>query len=153
MSIDPPDLAAALERVIANSSTTADAAESLVTRLSGLDHYSWVGIYWVEGDDLVLGPWRGPQATEHTRIPIGTGICGAAAASGRTEIVDDVSTDDRYLACFVGTKSEIVVPIVAADGTVLGEIDIDGNEVAAFGPADAELLERAAAALAARVGA
>lgn len=153
MSIDPPDLAADLEQVIATAATTAHAAESLVTRLSDLDHYNWVGIYWVEGDDLVLGPWRGPQATEHTRIPIGTGICGAAAASGRTEIVDDVSTDDRYLACFVGTKSEIVVPIVAGNGTVLGEIDVDGDDIAAFGPADAELLERAAAALAARIGA
>lgn len=152
MSTLPPDLAADLDDLVAAAATTADAADAVVARLAALPAYGWVGIYWVEGDDLVLGPWRGPQATEHTRIPIGTGICGAAAASGRTEIVDDVSTDDRYLACFVGTKSEIVVPIVAADGTVLGEIDVDGDEVAAFGAADAELLERTAAALAARIG-
>jgi GAF domain-containing protein len=107
------------------------------------DTYSWVGIYLVEGDDLVLGPWKGPEATEHVRIPIGQGICGAAAASGRTEIVDDVNADERYLACFVSTRSEIVVPI-AYEGRVVGEIDIDSDRPAAFGPADREFLERVA---------
>lgn len=110
-------------------------------------NYSWVGIYWVGGSDLVLGPWKGPEATEHTRIPIGTGVCGAAAASGRTEVVPDVSNDPRYLACFPYTKSEIVVPILA-DGTVIGEIDIDSNELNAFGPDDQRFLERVAALLA-----
>jgi len=107
------------------------------------DHYSWVGVYLVEGDDLVLGPWRGPQATEHVRIPIGEGVCGAAAASGRTEIVDDVNADPRYLACFVSTRSEIVVPI-AYQGKVVGEIDIDSDAPAAFGEADRAFLERVA---------
>jgi L-methionine (R)-S-oxide reductase len=106
-------------------------------------HYSWVGIYLVEGDELVLGPWKGPQATEHVRIPIGEGICGAAAASGRTEIVDEVADDDRYLACFVSTRSEIVVPI-AYEGRVVGEIDIDSDEPAAFGAEDRAFLERVA---------
>ena len=68
-------------------------------------HYSWVGTYWVQGRDLLLGPWKGPRATEHTRISIGTGVCGAAAASGRTKVVDDVSADPRYLACFPSTRS------------------------------------------------
>jgi L-methionine (R)-S-oxide reductase len=107
------------------------------------DHYSWVGIYLVEGDDLVLGPWKGPQATEHVRIPVGEGICGAAAASGRTEIVDDVAADERYLACFPSTRSEIVVPI-SYDGRVVGEIDIDSDRPAAFGPEDRAFLERVA---------
>jgi L-methionine (R)-S-oxide reductase len=107
------------------------------------DHYSWVGIYLVEGDDLVLGPWKGPQTTEHVRIPIGQGICGAAAASGRTEIVDDVNADDRYLACFPSTRSEIVVPIVY-EGRVVGEIDVDSDRPAAFGPDDQKFLERMA---------
>jgi len=113
-----------------------------------VEHYSWVGIYVVEGDDLVLGPWRGPQATEHVRIPVGQGVCGAAAASGETEVVDDVSADPRYLACFPSTRSEIVVPI-ARDGRVVGEIDIDSDRPAAFGEADRELLERVAGLIAA----
>jgi L-methionine (R)-S-oxide reductase len=110
-------------------------------------HYSWVGIYVVEGDDLVLGPWKGPEATEHVRIPVGQGVCGAAAASGETEIVDDVNADSRYLACFPSTRSEIVVPI-HQDGRVVGEIDIDSDQPAAFGAEDRELLERVAVLLA-----
>jgi L-methionine (R)-S-oxide reductase len=106
-------------------------------------HYSWVGIYWVEGSDLVLGAWNGPEATEHTRIPIGIGVCGAAAASGTTEVVGDVSLDPRYLACFPSTRSEIVVPIFS-DGTVIGEIDIDSSALDAFGPDDQRFLERVA---------
>jgi L-methionine (R)-S-oxide reductase len=107
------------------------------------DHYSWVGIYLVEGDELVLGPRRGPQATEHVRIPVGEGICGAAAASGKTEVIDDVGSDPRYLACFPSTRSEIVVPIVY-EGRVVGEIDIDSDRPAAFTGADREFLERVA---------
>jgi L-methionine (R)-S-oxide reductase len=114
------------------------------------DHYSWVGIYLVEGDDLVLGPWKGPQATEHVRIPIGQGICGAAAATGRTELVDDVTADERYLACFPSTRSEIVVPI-SYDGRVVGEIDIDSDRPAAFGPEDREFLERVALRISAHI--
>ena len=108
------------------------------------EDYSWVGIYLVEGDDLVLGPWKGPEATEHVRIPVGQGICGAAAESGRTEVVDDVNADPRYLACFPTTRSEIVVPI-AYEGQVVGQIDIDSDRPAAFGNDDRAFLERVAA--------
>ncbi len=108
-----------------------------------IEHYAWVGIYFVEESDLVLGPWRGPAATEHVRIPVGQGVCGAAAASGRTEIVDDVNADPRYLACFLSTRSEIVVP-VRYDDIVVAEIDIDSDEPAAFGDGDREFLEQVA---------
>jgi GAF domain-containing protein len=108
-----------------------------------IEHYSWVGVYLVEGDDLVLGPWKGPEATEHVRIPVGQGVCGAAAASGQTEVVDDVNADPRYLACFPSTRSEIVVPI-SREGRVIGEIDIDSDQPAAFGDADREFLVRVA---------
>ena len=112
-------------------------------------HYDWVGIYWVDpsGTDLVLGPWTGPEATEHVRIPVGVGICGAAAESGLTEIIPDVNADSRYLACFSTTQSEIVVPIFA-EGQVVGEIDIDGSDLAAYDGTDAIFLEEIAALLA-----
>jgi L-methionine (R)-S-oxide reductase len=113
----------------------------------GFEHYSWLGIYLVEGDDLVLGPWKGPEATEHARIPVGQGICGAAAATGETEIVDDVNADPRYLACFPSTRSEIVVPI-PHEGRVVGEIDIDSDRPAAFDEDDRAFLERVAALIA-----
>jgi L-methionine (R)-S-oxide reductase len=135
----------ALDRILNRESEADEVLRRTVDLLHDrFDAYSWVGIYLVEGDDLVLGPWKGPEATEHVRIPIGQGICGAAAASGRTEIVDDVNADERYLACFVSTRSEIVVPI-AYEGRVVGEIDIDSDVPAAFGDADREFLERVAA--------
>ena len=134
----------AVDRIVNRELDPGDVLRRTVEVLHDrFDHYSWVGIYLVEGDHLVLGPWRGPEATEHVRIPIGQGICGAAAASGVTEIVDDVNADGRYLACFVSTRSEIVVPI-AVEGRVVGEIDIDSDVPAAFGPDDRAFLERVA---------
>jgi len=132
---------------IAEAAGPEAAAQRVVDLLHDrFPSYDWVGIYWVEGSDLVLGPWTGPQPTEHTRIPIGTGVCGAAAESGRTEIVGDVSADPRYLACFASTKSEIVVPIFDG-GEVIGEIDIDGSDLDAFDSTDARFLEEIAAFL------
>ena len=121
-----------------------DVLDDVVEALhDGNEHYSWVGIYVVEGDDLVLGPWKGPEATEHVRIPVGEGICGAAAATGETEVVDDVNADPRYLACFPSTRSEIVVPI-SYEGRVVGEIDIDSDRPAAFTEDDRVFLEHVA---------
>jgi L-methionine (R)-S-oxide reductase len=132
---------------IAEAAGPEAAAQRVVDLLHDrFPSYDWVGIYWVDGSDLVLGPWTGPQATEHTRIPIGTGVCGAAAESGRTEIVGDVSADPRYLACFASTRSEIVVPIFDG-GEVIGEIDIDGSDLDAFDTTDARFLEEIAAFL------
>jgi L-methionine (R)-S-oxide reductase len=133
-----------LERIVAAETEADDVLRRVVELLHDrFEHYSWVGIYLVEGDDLVLGPWKGPQATEHVRIPIGQGICGAAAASGTTEVVDDVNADERYLACFASTRSEIVVPI-AYEGQVVGEIDVDSDRPAAFTDEDRVFLERVA---------
>jgi L-methionine (R)-S-oxide reductase len=132
----------AVDRILNRESEADEVLRKTVEMLHDrFEHYSWVGIYLVEGEELVLGPWKGPEATEHVRIPIGQGICGAAAASGRTEIVDDVNEDERYLACFPTTKSEVVVPI-AYEGRIVGEIDIDSDQLAAFGPEDRAFLER-----------
>lgn len=111
--------------------------------------YTWVGIYLMDGDELVLGPYRG-KPSPHTRIPLGRGICGAAATEKQTIIVDDVNADPRYLACSIDTKSEIVVPIMAGE-RVLGEIDIDSDRAAAFTADDRRLLERVAALIAPRL--
>jgi len=112
---------------------------------SAMPHYTWVGVYLLEGSELVLGPYRG-KPSPHTRIPLGRGICGAAATERATIVVDDVNADPRYLACSIETQSEIVVPIMR-DGIVLGEIDIDSDAKAAFGDTDRELLESVAAIL------
>ena len=111
--------------------------------------YTWVGIYLLEGDELVLGPFLG-EPSPHTRIPLGRGICGAAAREKQTIVVDDVNADSRYLACSLETQSEIVVPIMSG-ARVLGEIDIDSDRPAAFGDDDRRLLEAVAALLASRL--
>jgi len=105
-----------------------------------VDKYNWVGIYMVEGDDLVLRAWDGPEATEHVRIKIGEGICGLAAKEQFTVVVPDVSKDSRYIACFPNTKSEIVVPIFN-NGKVIGEIDIDSDLIDPFDKKDEHFLE------------
>jgi putative methionine-R-sulfoxide reductase with GAF domain len=134
----------AVERIINRGGDADDVLRQIVSVLyDRFDHYSWVGIYLVEDDELVLGPWQGPQATEHVRIPVGQGVCGAAAATGRTEVIDDVNADPRYLACFPSTRSEIVVPI-SYEGRVVAEIDIDSDTPAAFGEDDRRFLERVA---------
>jgi L-methionine (R)-S-oxide reductase len=106
--------------------------------------YNWVGFYMLESlpgqpPMLVLGPFQGAM-TPHTRIPLHQGICGAAASTGKTVVVDDVSKDPRYLACSLETKSEIVVPIFVR-GKVAGELDIDSHFPAAFKEEDRELVE------------
>jgi GAF domain-containing protein len=129
----------------------ADRAMSAVVATLGksMPDYSWVGIYLLDGNELVLGPFAG-KPSPHTRIPLGRGICGAAAAEKATIIVDDVNADPRYLACSVDTRSEIVVPILKGS-EVLGEIDVDSDRPAAFAAADQQLLEAVAALLAERL--
>lgn len=130
----------------------AAMVETVALLKARLPHYTWAGIYLLEGDELVLGPYLG-RPSPHTRIPLGRGICGAAATGRATIVVDDVHSDPRYLACSIETRSEIVVPIIAAgsNGRVLGELDIDSDRPAAFGQGDRDLLEAVAALLAPRL--
>ena len=129
-------------------SSEARSADQLMENISLLLNkkmlkYNWVGFYMLEAGAsppaLVLGRYQGAM-TVHTRIGLNEGICGAAASSGKTVVVDDVKKDPRYLACSIETKSEIVVPIFA-HGKVAGELDIDSHFLAAFGDEDRELVE------------
>ena len=91
--------------------------------------FDWVGFYMVDPEadrELVLGPYVG-EATDHTRIPFGKGICGQAADSLETFVVQDVSEEDNYLACSVEVQAEIVVPILTEEEELLGELDIDSH--------------------------
>jgi len=112
-------------------------------------HYTWTGIYLLEGDTLVLHNQVG-SPTPHERIPLGKGICGLAAREDRTVVVPDVKSDPRFLACSLATRSEIVVPI-RSDGRVRGEIDVDSDAPDAFGEDDRRLLEAVADALGRRL--
>ena len=145
--MDREGLLTAIRSAIESAPNPEGAMTQAVRLLKdGVPYYTWVGIYLLDGNELVLGPYLG-KPSPHTRIPLGRGICGAAASEKQTIVVDDVNADSRYLACSIETKSEIVVPIL--DGAdVLGEIDIDSDAPAAFGDADRRLLERVAALLA-----
>ncbi len=126
-------------------------AQDLMRKMVKLLHdrmlkYNWVGFYMLEPGAkppmLVLGAFEGAM-TPHTRIPLNQGICGAAASSGQTVVVDDVSKDPRYLACSLETKSEIVVPVFK-NGKVVGELDIDSHFPAAFTPEHQALVQHCA---------
>jgi L-methionine (R)-S-oxide reductase len=118
------------------------AAMTLVRELkSRFERFSWVGIYRMQGEALVLddAEYLG-LSPEHRRITLTEGVCGAAARERETQIVPDVCNDDRYLACSPTVKSEIVVPIFA-DGEVIGVLDIDSDEPDAFSEDDRRFLE------------
>lgn len=107
-----------------------------------IDTFDWTGFYLADPDEermLVLGPYVGEE-TDHTRIPYGTGICGQAAETLDTFVVQDVSKAGNYLACSLDVKSEIVVPIMKGDEFV-GELDIDSHTLNAITPELTNLCE------------
>jgi L-methionine (R)-S-oxide reductase len=134
---------------LAQLAREATSPQDLMSRMVKLLHqrmlkYNWVGFYMVDHQPgqpamLALGDFQGAM-TPHTRIPLHQGICGAAASTGKTVVVDDVNQDPRYLACSLETKSEIVVPVFA-HGKVVGELDIDSHFPAAFKDEDRALVE------------
>lgn len=106
-----------------------------------IDYYDWVGFYFRNGEkeELILGPYAG-EATDHTVIPFGKGICGQVAVSNKNFVVPDVTAQDNYIACSINVKSEIVVPLFV-DGKNIGQIDIDSNIIDAFSELDERFLE------------
>ncbi len=115
------------------------------------DHYDWTGFYRVVGDDLlVVGPYQGTHGC--LRIPFARGVCGAAARKRETQLVPDVELFEDHIACSSTTRSEIVVPVLRPEGSVLAVLDVDSNAPAAFDAVDQEHLEALAAMLGQRFG-
>lgn len=108
-------------------------------------NWLWTGFYLVKGQQLVLGPFQGPIAC--TRIPFGRGVCGAAWKENRTLIVPDVEAFPGHIACSSAARSEIVLPVRDASGTVVAVLDIDADTLAAFDKTDARYLEELVAGL------
>lgn len=143
---------------VAQLGASGVSASELMLEMVALLHrrmlkYNWVGFYMLEAGAqppmLVLGPFQGAM-TPHTRIALNEGICGAAASTGKTVVVDDVTKDPRYLACSLETKSEIVAPVFV-HYKVVGELDIDSHFPAAFSAEDQELVEYCAAVVGKRL--
>jgi len=138
------ELLAEVDLLVSREQQPAALRKSVVQLLNMEPTYNWVGLYLLKGGELRIDSWKGPAPTTHTSIPLGKGICGFAAKSGRTEIVSDVSKDPRYLQCFASTRSEITVPITH-EGKVVAEIDIDADVANAHSSVDREFLEALAA--------
>ncbi len=110
-----------------------DVLRAAVREIEGAEaHYDWVGIYLLQGGELLLHNYAG-KPTEHTRIPVGTGVCGTAVAEARDINVPDVRELENYLACSLETVSELVVLIRDPEsGAIHGQLDLDSDRRAAF---------------------
>ena len=131
------------QAIIHSKNSVEDKMQSICDLLNNkLENYDWTGFYTADIKNRVLhlGPYTG-ETSDHTTIPYGKGICGQAAETEKTFLIDDVSAESNYIACSIHVKSEIVVPIIK-DGIMVGQIDIDSNTPAAFTNDDQHLLEQ-----------
>jgi GAF domain-containing protein len=126
---------AALALVAGEPDSVANMANIAALIWQFLPDLNWAGFYRVLGDELVLGPFIGKPAC--IRIPFARGVCGAAAASGETQLVPDVHAFPGHIACDGASASELVVPVVV-DGRVVAVIDLDSPLKARFDSTDAE---------------
>jgi len=119
---------------------SGDSRDDILRRAVALidaaeEDYDWVGVYLLEGGDLVLHNYLGEE-TEHTRIAVGDGVCGMAVAEDRDLNIPDVGAIENYIACSIGTASELVVLIRTPDGEIVGQLDLDSDRTAAFDERD-----------------
>jgi L-methionine (R)-S-oxide reductase len=114
-------------------------AANMVAALKQAFNFFWVGFYFVDGNELVLGPFQGPVAC--TRINYGKGVCGAAWQQAKTIVVPNVDEFPGHIACSSLSKSEIVVPVIA-DGKVVAVLDVDSDALNDFDATDADYLEK-----------
>lgn len=119
----------------------ANAANLSALLFMELDQVNWVGFYFLQGDELVLGPFQGKPAC--VRIPMGQGVCGTAAKSRQTQRVADVHEFPGHIACDAASRSELVIPLVR-NGDLLGVLDLDSPVCDRFSEADKEMLEEVA---------
>ncbi|WP_380872613.1 diguanylate cyclase [Sphingomonas sp. DBB INV C78] len=144
------EVADALEALTAGEpDPIANMANAAALLWEYLPDLNWAGFYRAQGSELVLGPFQGKAAC--IRIPFGKGVCGAAAATGETQVVADVHAFPGHIACDAASASELVVPVVR-DGKVIAVIDLDSPSPNRFDREDAAGVERLAAILAGRIG-
>ncbi len=143
------DLQSALDALTADEpDAIANMANASALMWQYLPDLNWAGFYRLVGGELVLGPFQGKPAC--IRIAVGSGVCGAAAATLATQLVDDVHAFPGHIACDADSRSELVVPVIR-DGVLLGVLDLDSPLPARFDAADAAGVEALAAMLATRI--
>ena len=131
------------------SDVLANAANFVALLYDGIPRINWLGLYLLRDGELVLGPFQGKPAC--TRIPLGKGVCGTAAAKRQTQLVGDVHAFDGHIACDPASRSELVVPLLA-DDKLLGVLDIDSPQPERFSQRDRQGVERLCATLLEQVG-
>ncbi len=126
---------------IASYDTETEILQAAAELIDGYsEDFNWTGFYMMRDGILEVGPYIGPK-TDHVKIELDAGICGAAAFKKESIIVDDVRSDPRFLACSISTRSEIVVPLMDGE-TCIGEIDIDSDNPHNFSDMDRKMLEQ-----------
>ncbi|TFG52566.1 MAG: GAF domain-containing protein [Gemmatimonadales bacterium] len=148
MTVVPADhVVAALRGAFAREATRAELLQLAATKIQAAGPpYTSVYLYMVDGEELVLEAYAG-RATEHTRIPVGQGICGTAVATGKDQNIGDVSQASGYLACNLETASELVV-LIRRGSTILGQIDVDSDLPDPFTAEEESAIRRVADAIA-----
>ena len=145
------DLLAALDALTADEpDAVANMANAAALVWQYLPDLNWSGFYRLVAGELVLGPFQGKPAC--IRIAIGAGVCGAAAATRETQLVEDVHAFPGHIACDAASRSELVVPIVH-DGALIGVLDLDSPSPARFDAGDAAGCEALVRLLAPRIAA
>ena len=148
-----PDYDALAAQAVALTADEPDVVANMANLsallFQALPDVNWVGFYRLLGDELVLGPFQGKPAC--IRIALGQGVCGVAMATQSTQRVDDVHQFAGHIACDPASRSELVVPLVDANGRACGVLDIDSASLARFSPADAAGLERLCAKVLPRI--
>ena len=138
------ELAAEIAAVLAAEPNVTARMATVASMLhDAFDSYFWTGFYVVDpakGDELVVGPYQGTLGC--LRIAFGRGVCGAAAAQGRTQLVEDVHAFPGHIACDSRSNSEIVVPVFDRSGALIAVFDVDSTDLAAFDAVDAAWLEQ-----------
>jgi GAF domain-containing protein len=137
------DILVTVREIVEASPGNNDTLQRIVTLLrESVAHYDWVGFYILdEGkENLILAPFDG-EPTIHETIPVGKGICGQAAASETTLVIQDVTEETNYLSCSIRVRAEIVIPIFKNDELV-GELDIDSHTSRPFTEHDRTFLEK-----------
>lgn len=119
----------------------ANAANCAALLAAQLDDVNWLGFYFLQGDELVLGPFQGLPAC--VRIPVGRGVCGTAVAEGVTQVVPDVFAFPGHIACDSRSRSEVVVPLRSPSG-IVGVLDVDSPLPERFSAGDVNYIERVA---------
>jgi L-methionine (R)-S-oxide reductase len=137
-----------IDEVLASNLSPTDKAVRVAALIRETGRYRWVGLYAVADQEITVIGWSGPGAPAHPRFPVSQGLSGTAVATKRAVVVNDVTTDPRYLTAFASTVSEAIIPVLNPDtGTVVATLDVESGERDAFTDADRQALERCAAAL------